>query len=963
MSRLLHDRYYAYGPEHAWDLATGDSVRVKDIADDANEPPAPATLLEVLDHGRDGEPRWMVADARGTRWFVAARRAAAAARARGYVPVAADVYPRLGEVLDADLQQRALLLIVPPGTNESAGRVALIRAAARWPRPHVLLTFATPRPFAISGPHNIVREARAAYGPRPARAAIPVTLADDVLRHVARGSRAAEFTSTGRHAAAERLLRDVAGALVRRQAFAPAAQALISLGRLLLERGRAVDAEHAFEEAATHGQSVKDETLSLSARIWQAAARTDAGQLTAAESLCRAALLTGVLAADERARAEATLARVLLWQGRIDEAAQRNLACPGTDHETTAYVMATAVRVALAIGDVFTAGQRARELLDLSGPPEGGPYEGGPYEGGPHEGGPCEGVGDRSRRLARVIALSAHTRVLMATGDLASVEERMRHLQQAAQYARTPLRVSRLRLLLYDMYRRAGRVQDAERELAYLRRVQPAAPPLLRDAIGRCLKGVVHASIARQQRFVERNLAASMVALVQEHEIDRDAIARVMSFAAGSLQTSRIELCSSDGGPATAIMSVGSGIATRIGPRVLEAGIAIGPDVEGAGGELGVPVRLGSRLLGALCVRWPSDRTPPPQAGDVLELAAAVLSPRVESMQTVAREVAVASASIPELVGASAAIEEVRRAVTRAAAAPFAVLIEGESGVGKELVARAIHCLSPRRERRFCDLNCAALPDELLESELFGHARGAFTGAVTERAGLVEEADGGTLFLDEVPDLSPRAQAKLLRVLQQQEVRRVGESFSRKVDVRIVSAVNRDMRSEAAAGRFRQDLLYRLDVIRIRVPPLRERPEDIPLLAHHFWRTVAPRVGTKAALAHSTVTALARYSWPGNVRELQNVMAALAVAAPARGQVRSSLLPSVIVGAPAAASTRLADARMQFERRFIEVALARAGGRRARAARDLGLSRQGLLKMLARLGLVDRSGSDGSSSL
>ena len=151
-------------------------------------------------------------------------------------------------------------------------------------------------------------------------------------------------------------------------------------------------------------------------------------------------------------------------------------------------------------------------------------------------------------------------------------------------------------------------------------------------------------------------------------------------------------------------------------------------------------------------------------------------------------------------------------------------------------MARAIHCLSPRRERRFCDLNCAALPDELLESELFGHARGAFTGAITERAGLVEEADGGTLFLDEVPDLSPRAQAKLLRVLQQQEVRRVGESFSRKVDVRIVSAVNRDMRAESAAGRFRQDLLYRLDVIRIRVPPLRERPEDIPVLAHHFWR-------------------------------------------------------------------------------------------------------------------------------
>ena len=237
---------------------------------------------------------------------------------------------------------------------------------------------------------------------------------------------------------------------------------------------------------------------------------------------------------------------------------------------------------------------------------------------------------------------------------------------------------------------------------------------------------------------------------------------------------------------------------------------------------------------------------------------------------------------------------EVRRAVTRAASAPFAVLIEGESGVGKELVARAIHCLSPRRERRFCDLNCAALPDELLESELFGHARGAFTGAITERAGLVEDADGGTLFLDEVADLSPRAQAKLLRVLQQQEVRRVGESFSRKVDVRIVSAVNRDMRAEAEAGRFRHDLLYRLDVIRIRVPPLRERPEDIPALAHHFWNDVAARVGTRAVAGarrrspryratHGRATcASCRTScrlWPWRH--------------PAQGQVRPSLLPHV----------------------------------------------------------------------
>ena len=277
--------------------------------------------------------------------------------------------------------------------------------------------------------------------------------------------------------------------------------------------------------------------------------------------------------------------------------------------------------------------------------------------------------------------------------------------------------------------------------------------------------------------------------------------------------------------------------------------------------------------------------------------------------------------------------------------------LPGESGSGKELVARALHQLSPRRDRRFCDVNCAALPDDLLESELFGHTKGAFTGAVADRAGLIEEADGGTLFLDEVADLSPRAQAKLLRVLQQQEVRRVGATISRKVDIRVVSAANRDMRVAVAEGRFRQDLLYRLDVIRIRMPPLRERPEDIPDLADHLWRAAAERVGSQAVLTHGALAALARYHWPGNVRELQNVMAGVAVSAPPRGPVKPGLLPPIVTGAPSASTTRLADARDQFERRFIELALARAGGRRARAARELGLSRQGLLKIMTRLGI------------
>jgi two-component system response regulator AtoC len=368
--------------------------------------------------------------------------------------------------------------------------------------------------------------------------------------------------------------------------------------------------------------------------------------------------------------------------------------------------------------------------------------------------------------------------------------------------------------------------------------------------------------------------------------------------------------------------------------------------------EIAGPVRAGRRLLGVVAARWPLGREPHPRASEWLEVVTAILAPRVELLLAERTEAVRTATAVPELIGVSAAMTDVRRTIARAASAPFAVLIEGESGAGKELVARAVHHLSARRDRRFCDVNCAALPDDLVESELFGHAKGAFTGAVVERAGLFEDAHGGTLFLDELPDLSLRAQAKLLRVLQQGEIRRVGESFSRRVDVRLVTATNRAMGQEVSEGRFRQDLLYRLDVIRIRIPALRERPEDIPVLVRHFWAIAAERAGTRSVLSHGAVAELARYHWPGNVRELQNVMAALAVAAPSRGIVRATLLPAAITGAVSVSSARLQDARQQFERRFVEVALARAGGSRTRAAAQLGISRQGLLKLMTRLGLV-----------
>jgi transcriptional regulator with GAF, ATPase, and Fis domain len=249
-------------------------------------------------------------------------------------------------------------------------------------------------------------------------------------------------------------------------------------------------------------------------------------------------------------------------------------------------------------------------------------------------------------------------------------------------------------------------------------------------------------------------------------------------------------------------------------------------------------------------------------------------------------------------------------------------------------------------------LNCAALPDDLIEAELFGHARGAFTGAVADRPGVFEEAHGGTVFLDEVGELALRAQAKVLRVIQEGELRRVGENASRRVDVRIVSATNRDLAQEVAAGRFRLDLRYRLDVVRIAVPPLRDHREDIAVLAEYFWQEATARIGSRATLSAGAIAALARYDWPGNVRELQNVLAALAVRSPKRGVVPPTALPPQFGVGPPADSWRLDESRRTFEQQFVRAALVRSGGRRSRAAEELGVTRQGLTKLMTRLGIA-----------
>jgi transcriptional regulator with GAF, ATPase, and Fis domain len=360
------------------------------------------------------------------------------------------------------------------------------------------------------------------------------------------------------------------------------------------------------------------------------------------------------------------------------------------------------------------------------------------------------------------------------------------------------------------------------------------------------------------------------------------------------------------------------------------------------------PIRYGGEVLGALMCRWvPGAIFDHESAAIVLRAAALSAAPHVRALLDQPEMPPVTAWG--DLLGDRAPAVAMREQVVRAARAPFPVLVEGESGSGKELVARALHRLSPRRERRFCALNCAALTDDLVESELFGHARGAFTGAAAERPGLFEEADGGTLFLDEIGELSARAQAKLLRVLQEGEVRRVGENFSRHVDVRVVAATNRRLQDEVAAGRFRADLRFRLDVVRICVPPLRERTSDIPLLALHFWQDASTRVGSRATLSPDALAALARYDWPGNVRELQNVIAWIAVHAPRRGRIGASALPGHVAHARVMAPCSFEAAREEFERRFVRAALAGANGQRARAAAALGMTRQGLSKMMKRL--------------
>jgi two-component system, NtrC family, response regulator AtoC len=305
--------------------------------------------------------------------------------------------------------------------------------------------------------------------------------------------------------------------------------------------------------------------------------------------------------------------------------------------------------------------------------------------------------------------------------------------------------------------------------------------------------------------------------------------------------------------------------------------------------------------------------------------------------------------------GRSAPMQEIFQTITRVAPTRATVLLAGESGVGKDLIARAIHFHSPRRDRPFVKINCTALPENLMESELFGYDKGAFTGATQSKPGKFEQADSGTVLLDEIGDVPPSIQVKLLRVLQEREFERLGSNKTLHIDVRVIAATNQDLRAALEQGTFREDLYYRLNVVPISIPPLRARREDIPFLAEHFVRTLSAENGSPVcSLTDAAVKRLTEYHWPGNVRELQNVIERSLVLCSGdkldAGDIKleTAPLPRAQTGEHLLPDGMTLD---EYEQSIIREALQRAEGNKSQAARLLGLTRNALRYRLTQMGL------------
>jgi DNA-binding NtrC family response regulator/tetratricopeptide (TPR) repeat protein len=785
--------------------------------------------------------------------------------------------------------------------------------------------------------------------PRPCEWPAPGELA--ALRR--KMEQAAVDVARGRHAPGIRQLRQVAGSLARRGAWSDAASGALALAGALLRRGQPREAHAAIEDGREYATRGDEDALLIDFATLSGDAWIDRGRLDEADSVLGTALAAARAHADpERiASASLALARGSYWRGEYAAAEAGLASVPDVPRARLRRVLLEA-RIAVGLGDVnraMTLAARASEAAAVE--PDGA-----------------------KAAVAWVTAI-----VHVAAGDLGAADRDLSQALALARAAHDPQRALRARLLRAEVNRSSGRIGAASAQLQRLRRVMAAAPAIVRarwdvvkaltapDADARAIvdhsrqatglgalglyvstRAGRHGGAAAADPFVDELVEILRVCQTAADEIGllKEVCARLRRH----LHAAAVAFMAVRGARVDTMASEGSRIEGEVAMRAVQAGITIAPHRLQDRIEAAAPIEYGGEPIGALCARWTIGSTyDTTRASAVLATSAAAAAPMLAA---VAARQAVSDAGASELLGVTAVMAALRQAVARAAAAPFAVLVDGESGSGKELVARAIHRGSARRHKPFCALNCAALPDDLVEAELFGHTRGAFTGAAADRAGVFEEAHGGTLFLDEIGELTPRAQAKLLRVIQDGEIRRVGENLPRRVDVRIVSATNRALRQEVDAGTFRLDLLYRLDVVHITVPPLRERREDIAVLAAHFWRDAAQRVGSRATLGAATVAALARYDWPGNVRELQNVLAALAVRTPARGIVPPSALPPCFGDGGAADSWSLDEARRTFELRFVRAALVRTGGHRGRAAAELGVTRQGLTKLMTRLGIT-----------
>ena len=761
----------------------------------------------------------------------------------------------------------------------------------------------------------------------------------------------------GRHQPGERIVRQAMHALARRGEWVPASEAALALVHSLVNRGCLPEAATVADDARGWLSRARDLRLLEQFALVTAHLQIERGRLVDAESILETAL-EAALSSANGVGVDATLGlvRCLYWQGRYADAWNR-LAVMPIDGEPNprdrARLWTARARVAIGRGRIAEAVATAAHARDEA-----------------------VALGD-----ARLCAEAWYASALAqcAAGDSVQADVAASRAVLAARSGHHPLLAICARILRAEIARHRGQRGPAALLVKRLSSISSKLPLTVRARLGLLadsLPGVDVESVAQRcadtsrlpalrlfgtptQPSIPSPSADDIVGLLQCCQIADDdgvVLTAVCARLRVRLGAAGVSFFASERDEVACVACDGTRVEPSSAVRVKTANALVLPHRGGERAEAGVPVRYAGQVVGWLVAVWSLAGTW--QDGEVtllLSTGSTAAAPALVGLM--ARRVSQRATRGSELRGVSQAIEAVRIAVEKAAAAPFAVLVEGESGSGKELVARLLHKQGPRRDRPFITLNCAALPDDLVESELFGHARGAFTGAVGERRGVFEEAHSGTLFLDEIGELSARAQAKLLRVIQEGEIRRVGENTCRRVDVRLITATNRDLRAEAASGRFRLDLLYRLDVVRIALPALRERPDDIAVLAEHFWREATERVGSRATLSAGTVAALTRHAWPGNIRELQNVLASLAVRVPRRGSVPASALPTQF-GAPlVSGSFRLDSARRVFDRSFVRAALVRTGGHRSQAAEELGVSRQGLAKLMARLDIEDEGES------